>query len=149
MSQNDVRSKRGQFRRVSANVAFIGGSPAGVDPHIATDAPAQLLQPLQERPNAGLKFHIVRSGGQDYADEPHPLGLLRARRQRPRRRRAEQRDEVAPPHQSITSSICASSDGEIVSPSASAVFMLSTTWNLVGCSTGRSAGLAPLISLST
>src|SRR5262245_14040780 len=92
VGQNDVRSKRGQFRRVSANIAFIGRSPASVDPHIAADAPAQLLQPLQERPDAGLKFHIVRSGGQDYADEPHPLGLLRARRKRARGRAAEQRD---------------------------------------------------------
>ena len=33
----------------------------------------------------------------EHADAPHPLGLLRARRQRPRRRRAaEQRDELAP-----------------------------------------------------
>ena len=33
----------------------------------------------------------------EHADAPHPLGLLRARRERPRRRRAaEQRDELAP-----------------------------------------------------
>ena len=56
-------------------------------------------QPLQERPDAGLKFRIVRGCGQEHADAPHPLGLLRARRERPRRRRAaEQRDELAPPH---------------------------------------------------
>ena len=61
-------------------------------------------QPLQERPDAGLKFRIVRGCGQEHADAPHPLALLRARRQRPRRRRAaEQRDELAPVH-SITSS---------------------------------------------
>ena len=34
--------------------------------------------------------------GIEHADAPHPLGLLRARRERPRRRRAaEQRDELA------------------------------------------------------
>ena len=37
----------------------------------------------------------------------------------------------------------------IVIPSAFAVFMLITSSNLVGCSTGRSAGLAPLRILST
>ena len=61
--------------------------------------PAQLLQPLQERRDAGLRFRIVRGCGHEHADAPHPLGLLRARRERPRRRRAaEQRDELAPPH---------------------------------------------------
>jgi hypothetical protein len=34
-----------------------------------------------------------------HTDAPHPLGLLRARRERPRHRHAaEQRDEIAPPH---------------------------------------------------
>src|SRR5262245_22842401 len=150
MSQNDVRSKRGQFRRVSANVAFIGGSPAGVDPHIATDAPAQLLQPLQERPDTGLKFHIVRSGGQDYADEPHPLGLLRAHRERPRcRRAAEQRNELAPPDHSITSSARVSNVVGTSRPSVLAVLRLITSSYLVGACTGRSAGFSPLRMRST
>ena len=52
-------------------------------------------------------------------------------------------------HYSITSSACASNVGEIVRPSASAVFILITTSNFVGCSTGRSAGFAPLMILST
>jgi hypothetical protein len=33
-----------------------------------------------------------------HADAPHALGLLRARRERPRGRAPEQRDEVAPFH---------------------------------------------------
>ena len=37
----------------------------------------------------------------------------------------------------------------IVSPSAFAVFRLITSSNFVGCSTGRSAGFAPLRILST
>ena len=61
--------------------------------------PAQLLQPLQERRDAGLTFRIVRGCGHEHADAPHPLGLLRARRERPRgRRAAEKRDELAPLH---------------------------------------------------
>src|SRR5215472_5663928 len=47
----------------------------------------------------------------------------------------------------MISSICASNAGEIVNPSACAVFRLITAWSLVGCSTGRSAGLAPLDDL--
>src|SRR5262249_40958998 len=50
---------------------------------------------------------------------------------------------------SITSSAATSSDGGIVRPSALAVLRLITNSNLVGCSIGRSSGLAPLSSLST
>src|SRR5206468_12480457 len=50
---------------------------------------------------------------------------------------------------SITSSARARIAGAIVRPSALAVFRLMTNSNLVGCCTGRSAGLAPLRILST
>ena len=50
---------------------------------------------------------------------------------------------------SITSSAWASNVDEIVRPSAFAVFLLIATSNFVGCSTGRSAGFAPLRILST
>jgi hypothetical protein len=40
-------------------------------------------------------------------------------------------------------------DGGIVRPSALAVFRLMTSSNLVGCSTGKSAGFAPFKILST
>ena len=73
--------------------------PASVDPHVAADGPAQLLQPLQERREAGLTFRIVRGRGHEHADAPHPLGLLRARRERPRAAAPpSSRDELAPPH---------------------------------------------------
>src|SRR5215813_13207194 len=78
---------------------------------------------------------------------PHTLALLRARRERPRRRTAKKSDELAPPH-SITSSARASSAGEISRPSALAVLRLITSSNLVGCWTGKSPGLAPLKILS-
>ena len=52
---------------------------------------------LLERREASLKFRIVRRCWQEHADAPHPVRLLRPRRERPRRRRAaEQRDELAP-----------------------------------------------------
>src|SRR5262245_46413418 len=48
---------------------------------------------------------------------------------------------------SITSSAIASSDGGTVRPSAFAVLRLMTSSNLVGCRIGRSASLAPFITL--
>jgi hypothetical protein len=54
-----------------------------------------LRQALQERRYAGLKFWIVRGCRKEHADAPHPLGLLRTRRERPHSRAAEQRDEIA------------------------------------------------------
>jgi hypothetical protein len=50
---------------------------------------------------------------------------------------------------SITSSARASSVGGTVRPSAFAVLRLITRSNLVGCSTGRSAGRSPLRMRST
>ena len=52
-------------------------------------------------------------------------------------------------HYSITSSARTRNDSGIVSPSAFAVLRLITSSNLVGCSTGKSAGLAPLAMRST
>src|SRR5215475_6747360 len=51
---------------------------------------------------------------------------------------------VRNPSYSITSSARASSVGGISRPSAFAVLRLITNWNLVGCTTGISAGLVPL-----
>jgi uncharacterized membrane protein YfcA len=50
---------------------------------------------------------------------------------------------------SITPSARATTDRGIVKPSALAVLRLTTSSRVVGCSTGRSAGLAPLRILST
>src|SRR6266851_135619 len=50
---------------------------------------------------------------------------------------------------SITRSARRRTDGGIVRPSVFAVLRLITSSNLVGCSTGKSAGLAPLRILST
>src|SRR5262249_19982799 len=74
----------------------------------------------------------------------HRLGrLLRARRERPGCRCAKPRDELASPHW-ITSWASESRLSEILTPSALAVLRLITVSNLVGCSTGRSVGFAPL-----
>src|SRR5262245_714894 len=65
---------------------------------------------LDERRKAGASFRIVRCPIREHADAPYALGRLRARRKRPRRSAAKQRDELAPPH-SITSSAMASTPG--------------------------------------
>src|SRR5262245_35446559 len=79
------------------------------------------------------------------AEEPdhRHRGLLRVRRERPRRCAADQRDELAPPH-SITSSASNCNELGTSMPSALAVCRLMTNSNLVACKTGRSAGFAPL-----
>jgi hypothetical protein len=76
-----------------------------------------------------------------------PLGLLRARRERPCGCcAAEKGDELAPLH-SITSSSRSRNDSGIVRPSVLAVVRLITNSNLVGCSTGMAAGFAPHYAL--
>src|SRR5262249_44885713 len=51
-----------------------------------------------ERSDASLSFQIGRSRAHEHVDAPHLLAVLRARRERPRRRAAEQRDELALVH---------------------------------------------------
>ena len=53
-SQHHVRRKPGQFRRITTKAIGIGGRPADVDPDIAPDGPAGLLQALNECRQAGL-----------------------------------------------------------------------------------------------
>src|SRR2546430_1624113 len=84
---------------------------------------------------------VVRRCGPDKSDHRHRR-LLRTRRERPRRRAAEHRDELAAPH-SITSSARARRVGGTSRPIVLAAWRLITSSNLVDCWTGRSAGLAP------
>jgi hypothetical protein len=60
-----------------------------VDPQVSADGPAQFLQLLEERSVASLEFRIVRRSGQKHADTPHAFALLRACRERSRRRCAK------------------------------------------------------------
>jgi hypothetical protein len=84
---------------ISLKTTGIARCPAVVDPHVAAVGPAQLLQPLQERRDAGLCLPIVGGEVHQHADASHPIGLLRPRRERPRGcRAAEERDEFASFH---------------------------------------------------
>jgi hypothetical protein len=84
----DVRRERDQLGRVSASIVCCALRHAVVDPHVIAVAPSQFLQCLQERPHAPALFRIVFSQVRKHTDPPHPLGLLPARRERPRCRRA-------------------------------------------------------------
>src|SRR5262245_9930745 len=76
--------------------------------------------------------------------------LLPARRERPRHSHAdEQSDELAATNHSMTSSARTSTDGGIINPRAFAALSLMTSSSLVGNSTGKSPGLAPLRILFT
>src|SRR5262249_5644849 len=82
--------------------------------------------------------------------DPHDLShLLCLSRERPRRRRAaEQRDEMAPPH-SITSSARARTVLAMAWPTTLATLRLTTSSYLVGACTGKSAAFSPLKMRST
>src|SRR5262249_9271231 len=130
--QDHIRGERNQFGRISAKAVSVTLTPADVDEHVTADRPARLLHALNERNKAGLSFRVVGAGVHEHAEAPHALALLRARRQRPHRCAAEQRDELAAPHHSITSSAIASSLSDTVRPSTLAALRLITSSNLVG-----------------
>src|SRR6516165_2653511 len=104
---------------------------------------AALAHTVTERAQHGRR----RRHGCENPDAPN-LQLLRVRRERPRSRSAEKRDELAPPH-SITSSARASTVAGMSMPSVFAVLRLITSSYLVGACTGRSAGFSPLRMRST
>src|SRR5262245_28348066 len=57
--------------------------------------PSHPCQFLPESPNVRLRFRVTFRVGHQDANPPPLTGLLRARRQRPRGRTADQRDELA------------------------------------------------------
>src|SRR5262245_54177437 len=116
--------------------------PAILDGDIPTFDKAGFAQALAK----GAHPTRVQVGGRtaQVPDHRH-RSLLRARRQRPpRRRAAKQRDEFAPPAHSITSSATASTFAGTSRPSALAATTLMTSSYLVGISTGKSPGFVPL-----
>src|SRR5262249_2528819 len=138
-SQSDELSRN---LRISLHAVF---RPAMLDCDGSALDPAELAKPFQKR---GVPRALRPTRSRAEKPDRRQL-LLRARRERPRgRRAAEQRDELAALH-SITSSARASSAAEMSMPSAFATIRLTTRSNLTGCSTGMSAGLVPRRILST
>src|SRR5262249_37153226 len=142
LRKNEVGRQRDELLREPLPRLRIGRRPTRVDSDVSALHPPELLESVAERCDPGLSFLIARVVRHQHADPPHPIGL-RARRERPRGRTADKRDECAAVH-SITSSAAACSVSGTVRPSALAVLRLITSSNVVGCSTGSSDGLAPL-----
>jgi hypothetical protein len=73
----------------------VGAGPTKVYPHVAI-GPTQVRKRLSERKDVSLPHGIVFVEPDEHADAPHAVALLRARRERPRRRVAKEGDEFAP-----------------------------------------------------
>src|SRR4029077_11921494 len=116
-----------------------------VDRDVAALDKAHAAKALAKR-SLHLRGGRTRAAAQ-IPDHRHWLPL-RARRERPRRRAAEQRDELAPLH-SITSSARSRIAVGSSMPMALAVFRFTTISNFVGCSMGKSEGVAPRAIRST
>src|SRR5262245_4006803 len=84
-----------QLASVPMDFPSITAGPPDLHLHVSSLGPAQSLHRLLERHQALLLLGIGRRIHQ-HADASHPLALLRPRPMRPRRRAAEQRDELAP-----------------------------------------------------
>src|SRR5206468_4035194 len=113
--------------------------PAVFDRQILSVDVAGFAQSLPEGGHAegrGLCRHAAEK-----ADHRHRL-LLRAEGAR-RSHHAAQQQQLTAVH-SMTSSARARIDSGTVRPSALAVLRLTTSSNVVGCWTGRSAGFSPL-----
>src|SRR3989442_14948562 len=110
---------------------------------------AEIVESLLKRRDVGLGRRLRFYRDQD-TDPPHLPRLLRLggewRRECSENEPAKERSPV---HHWMISSARTKIDCGMVSPSDFAVFMLMTSSNFVGCSTGRSAGLAPFRILST
>src|SRR5262249_3697722 len=119
--------------------------PAIFDRHGPPLVPAKLTQPLHERGSPIPPDRIGARARRQKADGRQLSCLLRPRREGPCRRRcaAEQRDELAPPDHSITSSARASRVGGTTRLSNFAVCRLITNSNFVALTTGKSVGFAP------
>src|SRR5262245_25747987 len=123
LRKNHVRCRSHQFSSICAHAIGVGTCKA----HVNSDrslSPSKLLQALSEGCDVGLRQWVFFGEAHKHTDTRYTFALLRPRRQRPRRRAAEQGDKVPPPHHSITSSARASSVGGTWSPRAFAVFRL-------------------------
>src|SRR5262249_18733146 len=119
--------------------------PAILDQEILLLHITRLVQASAQGGCCGLIVGLCRAAEKS---EHRRVRLLRARHEWPRGcRAAEQHDEIAAFH-SMTSSARARMGSGMDNPIVLAVLRLRTSSNFVACSTGKSAGFAPLKILS-
>jgi hypothetical protein len=94
---DDVGLQADQLVRERSYPIDVSAAPTKVHPHVAAIAPTQVRKRLRERRDVSLRPGVVFVEPREHADAPHAVALLRACRERPRRRAAEKREELAPP----------------------------------------------------
>src|SRR5205807_862627 len=87
-----------QFRRGRADAPEIARRPVPVDAQVLSLTPAKLRETLPKGGRARAPLGVVLGIGHHDGDAANAVALLRAPRERPRRRAAESQDELPPPH---------------------------------------------------
>jgi hypothetical protein len=83
----------------SGSIASVPYCPAEVEIERLADLPTDVLQARAQRGCLFLPFGVTLVTRHQHADAAHPIRLLRARGERPRKSRtANERDEFAPSH---------------------------------------------------
>src|SRR5260370_10698235 len=105
LRQDHVGLYGDQLFRESPCPIYVAATPTNLHPEVATVGPTTFCKALHELGKLGLSFGVVFFHAHQHADAPHPLALLRPRRERPRRRpTAQQRKDLAPFTSSMGSS---------------------------------------------
>ena len=94
IDNDDIRLHSDEFAGIEAGTIGIAAGPTKLHPHVTAVDPSQLLQPLLQGRHATLSLRVVLGEDGEHADPARLVRLLRARIERPRRRAAEQRDEL-------------------------------------------------------
>ena len=131
--------------KAASNPGRTSRVPVNCRPKVAICTASSCSVPYEKRSSVGIGFLSVRVVHRSTGNATERAGSVSC--QSPFQRHL--RDSSRSRSYSITRSARTRIDGGIVKPSALAVFMLITSSNFVGNSTGRSPGLAPLRILST
>src|SRR5262249_10640955 len=106
MRDDHVGAQSYDLSDISTDALDVAPRPAKVDLDIAACAhgPAELPQIIKQRGNFSLRDRIVFKPRNHHADPSRPLGVLRARRERPRAGRAREQPAGLAAFHSIASS---------------------------------------------
>src|SRR6516165_51801 len=95
---DDVGLKADQLLRERSYLIYVNAEPPKVHSHVTAIGPTQTRKRLRERRHARLIYGIAFVKLHEHANAPHAVALLRPRREWPRRRAPEPRDECPPSH---------------------------------------------------